>query len=495
MRLNVIRLCVLLGVLLFCVQSWAACPEQPFDGGECDTLHVDIYPADENPSGDPPYLVRFPIRVTSDVVDAATDSIAGFVIPLCYTHSNSAAYCSLSSYWNSCFLCWKGSQNERDIFRHLEGETNWVMWQYEHCYMQPCLSVFLDLDGDSHFRLTVVPMNQRFSPGSRILLATMTFKAEDTTTVCIDSCFWPPSDHLAFSNSMAELYVPRHHFPVCELLGPRPHAPTFTQCPENASHHENGLFSSTAWEAEDAVDNITSVSADFEGTGVTDVSVWYYGFTPPPFGGYIHYQVVDHCAEGGTITVTARDEAGYESHCQFDVELGNEPPGLSMPDTLLAVAGATRAFLVPGSDPNGDPVTTSFNTLWYQPDSLRIPTYSPSYQAGNPGYFTWPVAQPETGTWISSFWATDACGVESGGEVTVIVNPLYCGNMVDDEILELGDVIFLANYLFRAGPAPNPVCKADMNCDGAQDLGDFVYLINYLYRFGNAPCSQCCGGR
>jgi hypothetical protein len=496
MRLNVLKLCVFLGVLLLCAQSWAACPEQPFDGGECDTMHVNIYPPDQDPAGDPPYFVRFPIRVTHDIADAAIDSLTTLTIPLCYTHSNSAAYCSLADWWNTPVIQGYLSGFERSIFRPLDGENNVLELLYGSLMYPPY--VFLDLDGTSHFWFSFVPEAtwlQRIPDGSRMLFATMTFKLEDTTTICIDSCFWPPSDRLAFGNSNAQLYVPRHYLPVCELVGPQPHPPTFTHCPDDVSHHANGLFSSTAWEAEDAVDNISSVSAVFEGTGVSEVSVWYYGFSPPPFGGYIRYRVVDHCAEGGTITITARDEAGYESYCQFDVELGNEPPGLSMPDTLLAIAGATRAFLVPGSDPNGDPVTTSFNTLWYQPDSLRIPTYSPSYQAGNPGYFTWPVAEPETGTWISSFWATDACGVESGGEVTVIVNPLYCGNMVDDEILELSDVIFLANYLFRAGPAPNPVCKADMNCDGVPDLGDFVYLINYLYKFGNAPCAECCGSR
>jgi hypothetical protein len=497
MRLNVLKLCVFLGVLLLCAQSWAVCPEQPFDGGECDTLHVNIYPPDQDPAGDPPYFVRFPIRVTNDVADAAIDSIAGFIIPLCFTHSNSAAYCSLSSYWNNTEL-FPYPHTDHSIFRHLDGETNWMMWGSEHSPIIPWDYIVLDLDGDSHFRLALAAtgsQDQRFWPGSRVLLATMTFKLEDTTTICMDSCFWPPSDRLAFGNSAAQLYVPRHYLPVCELVGPQPHPPTFTHCPDNASHHENGLFSSTAWEAEDAVDAITSVSAVFEGTGVTDVSVWYYGFPPPPFGGYIRYQVADHCAEGGTITVTARDQAGYESHCQFDVELGNDPPGLSTPDTLLAIAGATRAFLVPGSDPNGDPVATSFNTLWYQPDSLRIPTYSPSYEPGNPGYFVWPVAEPETGTWITSFWATDACDSQVDGQVTIVVNPLYCGNMVDDDILELSDVIFLENYLYRGGPAPNPPCKADMNCDGVPDLGDFVYLINYLYKFGNAPCAECCGSR
>jgi len=30
--------------------------------------------------------------------------------------------------------------------------------------------------------------------------------------------------------------------------------------------------------------------------------------------------------------------------------------------------------------------------------------------------------------------------------------------------------------------------RADVNCDGIVDVGDVVYLVNYLYRSGPKPC-------
>ena len=42
-------------------------------------------------------------------------------------------------------------------------------------------------------------MDQRWAEGSRVLLATMTFIVEDQTEICIDTCFWPPHNRLAFA--------------------------------------------------------------------------------------------------------------------------------------------------------------------------------------------------------------------------------------------------------------------------------------------------------
>ncbi|MCK4223839.1 MAG: C10 family peptidase [candidate division Zixibacteria bacterium] len=61
------------------------------------------------------------------------------------------------------------------------------------------------------------------------------------------------------------------------------------------------------------------------------------------------------------------------------------------------------------------------------------------------------------------------------------------GDANSDEVIDLGDVVYLINYLYRNGPAPNPLWTGDANCDGIVDLGDLVYLINYLYKGGPPP--------
>ncbi len=61
------------------------------------------------------------------------------------------------------------------------------------------------------------------------------------------------------------------------------------------------------------------------------------------------------------------------------------------------------------------------------------------------------------------------------------------GDVVLDGIVNLTDVIYLLNYLFRAGPGPLPEWTGDVTSDGEVDISDVIYLLNYLFRSGPPP--------
>ncbi len=199
------KLLILLALLLTATTAWGYCPEDSVDRGNCDTMYIEPWPADVADSvwSHPgPYFVRVPIYITDDIY-ASYDSILAFTIPLCYTHTNPMKYCSVSTYWNRTL--WNTSGLWRSIFRHLPSNQdpqvhNWMMDLYDVGEGWEWDNIFLDIDNTSHFWLTVIKgMNDpRFLAGSRILLATMTMKLEDTMNICIDTCFWPPSTRLAF---------------------------------------------------------------------------------------------------------------------------------------------------------------------------------------------------------------------------------------------------------------------------------------------------------
>jgi len=194
----------------------------PNDHGICDTLYKEVWPGDQIFDYPGPDFARVPLHVTHDVPDPLVDSIAGFTIPLCFTHTNTSKYCSLSAYWNNTDL-YPYPTIDRSIFRHLDGETNWMMALSERMDGSDWDTRILTLDGTSHFWLSMFPtgqQDQRFEEGSRVLLATMTFKLEDTMTICIDTCFSPPNARLAFTRSDGETYIPRHFFPQCEVITP-----------------------------------------------------------------------------------------------------------------------------------------------------------------------------------------------------------------------------------------------------------------------------------
>ena len=75
----------------------------------------------------------------------------------------------------------------------------------------------------------------------------------------------------------------------------------------------------------------------------------------------------------------------------------------------------------------------------------------------------------------------------SGGSVSLI-----CGDCNNDGIVDVGDVVYLINYLFIGGPEPVPdLCVGDVNGDGIVNISDVVYLINYLFINGPPP-GGCC---
>ncbi len=58
-----------------------------------------------------------------------------------------------------------------------------------------------------------------------------------------------------------------------------------------------------------------------------------------------------------------------------------------------------------------------------------------------------------------------------------------------DGIINIGDAVFIISYVFRGGPAPDPVYAADANCDRVVNVGDAVYIVGYMFRGGPEPCA------
>jgi len=65
------------------------------------------------------------------------------------------------------------------------------------------------------------------------------------------------------------------------------------------------------------------------------------------------------------------------------------------------------------------------------------------------------------------------------------------GDPTWDGAIDIGDVLFLINYLYRGGPAPDPLATGDVTCDGEVNIDDVIFLINYLYKNGPAPPPSC----
>ena len=61
------------------------------------------------------------------------------------------------------------------------------------------------------------------------------------------------------------------------------------------------------------------------------------------------------------------------------------------------------------------------------------------------------------------------------------------GDANGDELIDLGDAVYLLNYLFKGDAPPDPLAAGNANCDLVVDLADVVYLLNYLFKGGPPP--------
>jgi hypothetical protein len=74
------------------------------------------------------------------------------------------------------------------------------------------------------------------------------------------------------------------------------------------------------------------------------------------------------------------------------------------------------------------------------------------------------------------------------GEIVWFQPPFIPGDANGDDVVDIADVVYLINYLFIGGSAPDPMESGDVNGDGVVDVGDVLYLINYLFIGGSPPC-------
>jgi hypothetical protein len=75
-------------------------------------------------------------------------------------------------------------------------------------------------------------------------------------------------------------------------------------------------------------------------------------------------------------------------------------------------------------------------------------------------------------------------GIKAG---YVYASKIKRGDTTANGIIDVGDAIYILNYLFKGGSDPCPMEAGDTNCTGVVDLGDAIFLLNYLFKGGPSP--------
>ncbi len=66
-----------------------------------------------------------------------------------------------------------------------------------------------------------------------------------------------------------------------------------------------------------------------------------------------------------------------------------------------------------------------------------------------------------------------------------------CGDVNVSGRVDIGDAVYMVNYIFASGPAPRDRSLGDVNCNNRTDVSDIVSLINFFFASGFAPCTFC----
>lgn len=127
---------------------------------------------------------------------------------------------------------------------------------------------------------------------------------------------------------------------------------------------------------------------------------------------------------------------------------------------------------------------------WYlnevlQPDSTGTSFY---FTSPGPGEFDVRVELYDTTSLVLNLDSTQLTTTHNWHITSQV---LLCGDSNSDELVNISDVVYLIQYIFAGGTAPEPLEIADSDCDMLVNITDAVYLIGYIFEEGPAPCSAC----
>ena len=82
-----------------------------------------------------------------------------------------------------------------------------------------------------------------------------------------------------------------------------------------------------------------------------------------------------------------------------------------------------------------------------------------------------------------------AAACDGGLWILECENPNFyvCGDADGSETINILDVSYLVNYIYKGGPAPVPEESGDADGSGTINILDATHLINYLYKNGPEP--------
>ncbi len=499
------RKCVLLSVtgmifFLLAGSAQAQCPEDWKDPGICDTLYIECYDSSVT-EGTPPWQVSFPLLVTNDIPDPVRDSISAMLIDLCFTSSNPAANARIEAVHNNVNV-YPFPDLNNSIFHHLPSMED----PQVHNWMMDLAEQGTGLDWDTRvLDVTSQPQifwfhpvrsgtqDQGFCGGSRVLLATVTFTLDDTTTICIDTCHTPiPEGPLDFATAWVDVYTPRHNMPYCASV--RYDDPCPDQDPNDPGDCDS--FHVDVYPADQYQVSFPAhvrfplrITNDIPDPHVDSIAGIVVPFCFASTNPAANAQVDAAFNNTNTYPLPDLDNSifchlpsmGFPQERNWMMDQSEQGTGVDWDTRILDLGGGTHFWMslvatgVPDQRfPGGSRVLTA--TMTFTLDDTTAICIEGCY---------WP-----PGGWSEvRFARSDAVTYSPQQNIPFCASIGHSehGDATGDGVINIADVMYMINYLYRGGPYPVSFEAGDANCDGDHGILDVVILINYLYKGGRPP--------
>ncbi len=164
----------------------------------------------------------------------------------------------------------------------------------------------------------------------------------------------------------------------------------------------------------------------------------------------------------------------------MEVHSGIPEENQTLADILIGAISDYGLNLIPQKITDGASHSSDHASFW----SYGFPAIlgHEDYQDRNPDMHT---TQDRVSSFDSAYYVDFVKAAVA--TISILGDPFVFGDASGDGLIDLGDMVYLVNYLYRDGPAPEPPRAGDANCDGIVDLGDVIYLTNYLFKGGPPP--------
>jgi hypothetical protein len=102
-------------------------------------------------------------------------------------------------------------------------------------------------------------------------------------------------------------------------------------------------------------------------------------------------------------------------------------------------------------------------------------------------------AELEDGEYLGSVYvaSNDPDSPSHGISVTLNVGSILCGDIDGSaEGPDIGDLVYLVDYMFNGGPPPPDMAAANIDGEPGINISDLVYLVDFMFNGGPLPICQ-----